>query len=232
MDLTYRGVRDARFKFDDMFSEISKLERDFIEGKVTKVQDAFQSLSTKFDQRVTQWRMQFRQNPPKNPKERRDDAREQQHGNARVQPVTEHFMNMKLALQKLEKGAQEHSTGSDQPKESAAELPAGFLREFMNAGKNPAEKRAAVLKYFVHEKKLELHVVEGKKPVVRPGPAYNRFYFLAATSQVIRIQRIEITDVIHIHDPAADKKRPMTLKEFAEHVQQGVWLLEEKPTHM
>ena len=61
-----------------------------------------------------------------------------------------------------------------------------------------------------------------------PSLKVNRLYYLTDSSQIIRIRGIPSTDVIHIHFPDSGEVNEMPAKQFADHVQKGVWLLSAK----
>ncbi len=236
--LKFKG--NVQTSFEDIVSGIAVVEKVFQKQKPDAADNALtqvRELSQRFTQKAGAWRNQFQGIDGAEPKvggqklgehTKRKLLAERNDGNRQLSLSEQRFLRLIGSLQ------QAAMMGSTQPEpakpiQGQTGLPEGFVEAFQGAA--PDARSDVVLAYFDQEAVLELKVrtVDGKrKGHIVPSLKVNRLYYLIDSSQIIRIRRIRITDVIHIHLPDSGEVNKMPVKQFADHVQKGVWLLSAK----
>ncbi len=226
--------------FGDVVSGIAVAEKVFKKKKPDAAENALKQvreLSQRFSQKAGAWRNQFQGIDGAAPKvggqkigehTKRKLLAERNNGNRQISLSEQRFLRL---IGSLQQAAMTVSTKSElaTPTQEHTALPEGFLEDYQAAA--PDARRDVVLAYFDQEAVLELKVrtVDGeRKGRIVPSPKVNRLYYLTKSYQVIRIRRIRIADGIHFQSSDSADVHNMPVRQFADHVQKGVWLLRVK----
>lgn len=236
--LKFKG--NVQTSFEDVVSGITVVEKIFQKQKPDAAEHALtevRELSQRFTQKVAAWRNQFQGIDGSEPKvggqkigehTKKQLMAERNNGNRQVSLSEQRFLRLIGSLQQAVMiGSRQPELAQPTPGQTG--LPEGFVEAFQGAA--PGARGDVVLAHFDQEAVLELKVrtVDGKrKGSIVPSLKVNRLYYLTDSSQIIRIRGIPNTDVIHIHFPDSGEVNTMPVKQFAGHVQKGVWLLSAK----
>jgi len=234
-------------------SEVHVARKEFDMGHLDQAIRAVVRVSASFDQRVSQWEnlARTKEQNKRNMSMLQIRKMNAEHSGVRtrVELVRAQLRRLRTGLDQLEMITSSQAVASEEPEpelprsersedrspqatHGPSSLPPGFL-EALEAARDPEGRLEAVRQYFEIEAKLEVEIRKerGKDRVSFasfPVPPTNRFYVLLDTVQIIRTRRARVGDVIHVHYPESGRNGRMPLKDFVQHVQNGVWLLRPK----
>jgi len=250
-----RLTQDERIAVEtgSVASEVHVARKEFEMGHLDQAIRAVMRVSASFDQRVSQWENLARSKEQNKRNmsmlQIRKMTSEHSGVRTRVELVRAQLRRLRTGLDQLEMITSSQAVGSEEPESGPpltersqdrtpktthgpSSLPPGFL-EALEAAHDPEGRLEAVRQYFELEAKLEVEIRKerGKDRVSFAPfsvPPINRFYLLLDTAQIIRTRRARVGEVIHVHYPESGRNDRMSLKDFVQHVQNGVWLLQPK----
>jgi hypothetical protein len=223
---------------EEVASGVGEAGRKFKMGDIEQAHQDIARLYSTFGQRTNQWESQARgleqqmkTQAAKNPRSISIDKMnrmksEQTAVRTRIRTAEVQFRRLHQGLDQAFTNLQRQSTPAKS--ETSEALPAGFLAAFKAA--TGADRSVIVKDFFDTDAILKVRVSRGANSdydiKFAPLPPLNRFYFLAQTGQVIRLE--QLGSVVVIQDLATAETQEMKLVDFVKRVQSGVWLLKPR----
>jgi hypothetical protein len=223
---------------DDVAGGVSEAGRKYKLGDVEQANYEVTRLYSTFHQKTNQWEsqarnleQQMRSKAAKNPRSISIDAMNRM--KTEQIAVRGRIRSAEIQFRRLHQGLEQIFTNLKRPpaatSQSPATSPAGFLATFQAAA--PADRPAIVKEWFEIESVLTVNVRRGPEGRYKikfdPQPPLGRLYFLTASAQVIRLQKLD--QVVLLEDLETGQNMEMTLKDFVKHVDRGAWLLQPAP---
>lgn len=224
---------------EDLASSVSDAGRKFKLGEIEQANIDVARSYAAFSQRTNQWEnqarnleQQMKMQAAKNPKAISIDAMnrmksEQVAVRTRIRTAEVHFRRLNQALDQAYTNLQQQPEPANL--QSPAKLPADFLASFKAAA--PPERGTIVKRHFEIEVALKADVSRSAKGGYdirfEPLPPIDRLYYLARSSQLIRL--LKLGTAVAIENLETEQHSEIKLVEFVKHIQSGVWLLKPGP---